>query len=105
MVIVHSFSLLLFSCGLLTYGLQLKRKLVQDDLWDRASNEKNAKKVSLILRINAVLVVCCLCYTIRALLLVLLIIENITFYRLIRMSNLSWFLFSSWIPIFGPVIN
>jgi hypothetical protein len=94
-----SLSLFLFSCGLLFYGTMIKSKLIQcENLLSKTKTEQR-QTLFILQKINAVLVICTVCYFTRVFFLACLIGGVV----IDKMSLIMWSTFSSWIPTVGPV--
>jgi hypothetical protein len=100
-VLVNGFSLFILSCGLLIYGWMLKVKLSNNSIWESSERDR---KLKIITRINSVLGICSICFFIRVLCLIAVMIDVSRNETLTDQLPLySWFLISSWIPTLGPV--
>lgn len=102
---MHVVSLLAFTIILLVYGLHIKHKLSQGQTMNQVDLNR---KLTIILRINSVLNVCCLCYLIRVILLCWVIYDTIQFKAdsgglTGHIPLVLWFFLTGWIPTVGPV--
>jgi len=102
LILVHSISLMLLACGMLWYGIRLQQKLGRTSI--KASPGRN-RKIDILLRINAVLLVCNVCFFLRILALGLLCSDIILGNNITdrKIYLLGWFLISNWIPTLFPV--
>lgn len=106
---MHVLSLLAFTIILLIYGVHIKNKLSQSYGGQTMDQHDLKRKLALILRINYVLNICCLCYLIRVILLCWVIYDTIQFESDSRgltghIPLVLWFFLTGWIPTVGPVI-
>lgn len=93
-------TLLFFSLWMFIYGARLQLRLMNHSYWQSSDF---LKKIRELIRINAVLTVCTLCYMSRAITLILLVLWDEHLTDLKGPSNFVWFLASQWIPNFIPV--
>lgn len=110
-VLVNGLSLLYLSTKLFIYGNLFKQKLIRTDLWN--NQEDYGNKIHIVLRINSVLCLCCLCYLLRVALLTCLLYnllistnatDNVTTAGILRgLSFVTWTLLTNWIPNIVPV--
>jgi uncharacterized iron-regulated membrane protein len=101
MIVVNSFTLLLLSSGLYIYGLKLKNKLVNNNMW---TPQEKKKKLNILVRINSVMAVCCLCFLLRVICLIGVFSDAIRHETLTdTLTNTEWFVVSNFIPTIGPV--
>jgi hypothetical protein len=105
---MHVLSLLVFTLILLGYGIHIKHRLSQS--YGRQTMDENdiKRKLAIILRINSVLNICCLCYLIRVILLCWVIYDTIQFEAdsggvTGHIPLILWFILTGWIPTVGPV--
>jgi hypothetical protein len=102
----NALSLFLISFGLLVYGLHLKDILRAhlNSPWDLQSNEKNSINLNILIKINMVLSVCTVCYTLRVALLCIILGDTIQGTDVSDVfPSLVWFTISNWIPLLIPV--
>lgn len=102
LVVTHSLCLLILSCSMLWYGIRLQQKLGNSSL--KAIPGKN-RKIAILVRINTVLFICCVCFFLRIIALGLLctdIILGNTFTDR-KILLMGWFIISNWIPTCLPV--
>lgn len=104
-ITMHVVSLLAFTIILLVYGIHIKHKLSQGQTMDQVDLNR---KLTIILRINSVLNICCLCYLIRVILLCWVIYDTIQFEAdsggvTGHIPLVVWFFLTGWIPTVGPV--
>jgi hypothetical protein len=104
-ITMHVVSLLAFTIILLVYGMHIKHKLSQGQTMDQVDLNR---KLTIILRINSVLNICCLCYLIRVILLCWVIYDTIQFEAdsggvTGHIPLVLWFFLTGWIPTVGPV--
>lgn len=104
MILVHVFSLLVFSLILLLYGCHISHKITQSYSQKTVFLPAMKEKLYLVFRINVVLSICCLCYLLRAVLYALLVYEQFHTAHYTDMPSVFWFLLTAWIPTVGPVI-
>jgi hypothetical protein len=107
-ITMHVLSLLVFTLILLVYGIHIKQRLSQS--YGRQTMDENdiKRKLAIILRINSVLNICCLCYLIRVILLCWVIYDTIQYESdsggvTGHIPLILWFVLTGWIPTVGPV--
>lgn len=105
---MHVLSLLAFTIILIIYGVHIKSKLSQSYGRQTLDQHDLNRKLALILRINYVLNICCLCYLIRVILLCWVIYDTIQFESdsggvTGHIPLVLWFFLTGWIPTVGPV--
>jgi hypothetical protein len=103
-LLIHVLSILVFSVVLLTYGFRISHKLAQSYEQKINFSQSFKEKIYLLFRINVVLSVCCFCYLLRAVLVAIIVYEELNDVTIINFPNLLWFLLSAWIPTVCPVI-
>ena len=102
LVLTHSLCLMILSLSMLWYGIRLQQKLGSSSL--KAIPGKT-RKIAILLRINIVLLVCCVCFLVRIIALAMLVQDiirdkNFTDNKIVL---LGWFMISNWIPTCLPV--
>lgn len=106
---IHVVSLLAFTITLLIYGFHIKNKLSQSHNKQVINAVELKTKLQIILRINSVLNICCLCYLIRVTLLCWVIYDTLQFPNgngvTDKIPLLLWFALTGWVPTVGPVSN
>mmetsp|Transcript_24881 Transcript_24881/g.36699 ORF Transcript_24881/g.36699 Transcript_24881/m.36699 type:complete len:305 (-) Transcript_24881:135-1049(-) len=103
LTLIYVFSLLMLSLGLYVHGYRLKLKLrlsIPRGSPDAATIK--AKMEAVYQRINAVLIVCILCYGLRAILILVLVCDRAALYDI---PLLVWFVLTAFIPTIGPGIT
>lgn len=101
--LLYAAALLLVTVVLLAYGTLLRIKLSPSSML----SEDCKISMSLIRRINLVLLICLSCFSLRILLVTIVAFETISDSRLrgdrLIFSNFTWFSLSAWIPFLIPV--
>ena len=104
---IHVISLLAFTISLLIYGFHIKNKLSQSHGRQTISENDLKTKLQIILRINYVLNICCVCYLIRVTLLCWVIYDTLQYKNENGVTDkiplLLWFALTGWVPTVGPV--
>lgn len=104
---IHVVSLLAYTITLLIYGFHIKSKLSQSHRRQTINENELKTKLQIILRINSVLNICCLCYLIRVTLLCWVIYDTLQFPNGNGVTDqiplLIWFALTGWTPTVGPV--
>lgn len=94
-------TLFLLSAGLFIYGWKLKTKLLSNSIW---TPSEKARKVEVLMRINTVLGICCMCFLLRVICLIGVIIDDIREVSLTdQVTEPVWFTISNFIPTLCPV--
>lgn len=104
LTLTHSLCLLILSCSMLFYGIRLQQKLGNSSL--KAIPGKT-RKIAILLRINIVLLICCVCFFLRVIALAMLcrdIVLNSTFTD-DKILLIGWFIISNWLPTTFPVFH
>jgi mannose/fructose/N-acetylgalactosamine-specific phosphotransferase system component IIC len=110
-IMIEAASLFALTCGLLLYGLRLKKKLSISAIVVRSNflteSEMQAQMAALH-KINSVLLICSVCYFVRVFLLTMLAIYIYDSSRDVNsfldiIPLIVWFLLSSWVPVVLPV--
>jgi len=108
---LYVLSLFILSGGLLVYGCRLRMKLSQPLSLPLQSAEEmllREKAIALLNRITVVLATCTVCYTVRAVFLLMLVASHITngdgrhADAVNSIPLLLWFVVTSWIPTIIP---
>mmetsp|Transcript_2664 Transcript_2664/g.3994 ORF Transcript_2664/g.3994 Transcript_2664/m.3994 type:complete len:345 (-) Transcript_2664:79-1113(-) len=99
LIVVFSVSMLLLTCGMLWYGIRLQQKLNSGSITDKAEQQR---KMAIIVRINAVLIICNVCFFLRLFALGSLSYGKMTHQSTTFFGIFGWFAFSSWIPTLVP---
>eukprot|EP00937_MAST-01D_sp_MAST-1D-sp2_P003116 g3116.t1 len=108
--VIASAVLLLYTSVLLTYGSRLQLKLRANTRWEQTVRHKRFK---ILCRMNTVLAVCTLCFTMRVALVVALLSEkraggggarHSAFVSYFDARPALWFLLTEWIPGLCPSV-
>jgi hypothetical protein len=95
---VNGFSLFLLTCSVLIYGRILAKRFVVEP-HRSVSKTETRKKYQSLLRINAILGICCICFFLRVVCLSIAISDSFgTQIEEKYFHPIWWFLLNSWIP-------
>ena len=92
---------MLLTCGMLWYGVRLQQKLNGGIITNPV---ERAKKIDIVFRINAVLLICNICFFLRVMALMGVVTEIMWGTNYTHAAGvLGWFAFSMWVPTLIPV--
>ena len=99
-IVVHSLSLLAFSAWMLSYGLRLQWRLTTYPQWEPM---EVTRRVEILFKINIVLVLCVVCYTLRVIALAFLLVDILSGTDFTAVASvLGWFVVSGFVPTLIP---